>query len=99
MNDNDKAWQRLVAAARRAPADADESAPFGFSTRVAALAFDARPEAVSPFGRLALRAAGIACLLAAVAVCVNFTAIKGAFTDEPAPADDDPVAEVVNLAS
>lgn len=100
MNDNDKGWRRLVAAARRAPAEPDEAAPFGFSTRVAALAFGAQTSPAPAFGRLALRAAGIACLLAAVAVGVNFSAIVGAFSDEPAAADaDDPVAEVVNLAS
>ncbi len=100
MNDNEKAWQRLVSAARRAPAEAGEPAPFGFSTRVAALAFDAQRAPASAFARLSLRAAGVACLLAAIAVGANYSAIMGAFTDEPASADnDDPVAEVVNLAS
>jgi hypothetical protein len=100
MSDFDKAWERLAAAARKAPGAADDSAPFGFSTRVAALAFEAgRPEP-SAFGRLALRAALVACLLALAAVGVNYSAIKGAFADEPpAAAGDDPVSEVVNLAS
>jgi hypothetical protein len=100
MNDFNKAWERLTAAARRAPGGADESAPFGFSTRVAAMAFDAgRPEP-SAFGRLAIRAALVSCLLAAVAVGVNYSAIAGALSDEaPAAAGDDPVAEVVNLGS
>ena len=100
MSDFDKAWERLAAAARKSPGAADDSAPYGFSTRVAALAFEAgRPEP-SAFGRLALRAALVACLLALVAVGVNYSAIKGAFADEPSvAAGDDPVSEVVNLAS
>jgi hypothetical protein len=99
MSEYDKAWERLVAAARKAPGAGTESAPFGFSTRVAALAFEtARPEP-SAFARLALRAALVACLLALAAVGVNYPAIEGAFADEPPVAADDPVAEVVNLAS
>ena len=100
MNNFDQAWRKLVAAARRAPPPADEAAPFGFSTRVAALAFDGARPAPSAFARLSIRAAGVACLLAVVAVVVNFSAITGAFEDEPAAAGgDDPVSEVVNLGS
>jgi hypothetical protein len=100
MNKYDQAWRRLVAGARRAPAARDESAPFGFSTRVAALAFGAERKSPSPFARLSLRAAAVACLLAVVAVAVNYSAIKGAFEDESAvAANDDPVTEVVNLGS
>jgi hypothetical protein len=100
MNDPDKSWQRLVAAARRAPAPGDESAPYGFSTRVAALAFEARPAQASAFARFSIRAAAVALLLAAIAVGVNYSAIVGAFEDEPGPAAaDDPIAEVVNMGS
>jgi len=100
MNKHDQAWQRLVAAARRAAPSGDESAPFGFSTRVAALAFGAERPSPSIFALLSLRAAAVACLVAVVAVAVNYSAIKGAFGDESAvAANDDPVAEVVNLGS
>ena len=57
MNKYDKAWQRLAAAARRAAPERDESAPYGFSTRVAARAFGEEPQAPSAFARLSLRAA------------------------------------------
>jgi hypothetical protein len=67
---------------------------------VAALAFEQAPPQASVFGRMALRAAGVACLLALVAVGLNYSAIKGAFEDDSAvAANDDPVAEVVNLGS
>ena len=100
MSPHEKSWHRLVEAARRAPRAGDEAAPYGFSTRVAALAFEQAPPQASVFGRLALRAAGVACLLALVAVGLNYSAIKGAFEDDSAvAANDDPVAEVVNLGS
>ena len=43
MTPDEKFWQRLVEAARKAPPAGDEAAPFGFSTRVAALALKRRP--------------------------------------------------------
>jgi hypothetical protein len=100
MKPDDKSWKKLVAAARRAPAAGDESAPFGFSTRVAALAFERRQAPASNFARVSLRAAAVAGLLAVVAVAANFSAIKGAFDDDSAAATgDDPIAEVVDLGS
>ncbi len=100
MSDFDQAWRKLIAAARRAPPQADEPAPFGFSTRVAALAFAAERPSPSPFARLALRAAVVSCLFALVAVAVNYSAIAGAFEDDTSVASaDDPVAEVVNAGS
>ncbi|HMD61407.1 MAG TPA: hypothetical protein VKG78_08250 [Opitutaceae bacterium] len=100
MSKYDQAWRKLAAAARRAPPAGDESAPYGFSTRVAALAFAGETAAPPAFARLSLRAAGVACLLAAAAVAVNYRAIAGAFEAESAVASaDDPVAEVVDVGS
>jgi hypothetical protein len=100
MSPDEKSWQKLVAAARRAPASGDESAPFGFSTRVAALAFESRPSTTAAYGRLAFRAAAVAGLLAVASVALNFSAIAGAFDDTASPvAPDDPIAEVVDLGS
>src|SRR5271156_1582476 len=100
MNDPHKSWKKLVDAARKAPAAPDESAPYGFSTRIAALAFAAQPAPHSPFARFSLRAAFVALALAAIAVGVNYSAIVGAFDDEPAPvASDDPIAEIVDMGS
>jgi|SRR5580698_9721815 hypothetical protein len=100
MKPDDNNWQKLVAAARKAPAGGDESAPFGFSTRVAAMAFEQRPAQGSEFARMSLRAAAVAGLLAVVAVAANYSAIKGAFDDDSSVAtNDDPIAEVVDLGS
>ena len=38
MNPENPSWEKLVALARRARDDRPETAPYGFSTRVAALA-------------------------------------------------------------
>jgi hypothetical protein len=104
-----QSWSRLVAAARRAPAPAaaDESAPYGFATRVAALALAAEGPLPALFSRrLWLRVLGASCLIAVAAVASNLSAITTALGDEPVPAavgagamTDDPVAEVVDLAS
>src|SRR5271157_4769268 len=100
MTEFDKAWRRLTEAARRAPGGGDESAPFGFSTRVAALAFESGGREPPAFARLSLRAALVACLLALAAIGVNYSAIRGALAGEPPVAfNDDPVAEVVDTAS
>jgi hypothetical protein len=100
MKDSRQSWQKLLAAARQAPPAPDEQAPFGFSTRVAARAFETSRPSGSVFAHLSLRAAAVAFLLAAIAVGVNYSAIVSAFDDQPVPvAGDDPVGEVVNMGS
>jgi hypothetical protein len=66
MNKHEQSLRRLMEAARKAPVTGDESAPFGFSTRVAARAFEAAQPAQPSFARLSLRVAGIACLFVSV---------------------------------
>ena len=68
-------WMRLVAGARRAQSPGNEESPFGFATRVAALADAAPRNRSSLFERFALRAVGVAALLAMASV---------AFTLKPA---------------
>jgi len=98
MNNYDQAWQRLAAAARRAPDEREVAAPFGFSTRVAAQALAARPSRLSSLERLSLRAMVAACLLALVAVATNYSTLSRLFDDTTPPADD-PVAAMVAIAS
>lgn len=88
-------WSRLAALARRAPAEArDESAPLGFATRVAALAFEESERRVaSLFEMLAPRALWIAAVLVVASVLVNYSSFGLSSTvEEGAPAVDDPVA-------
>ena len=68
MNPYEQAWRRLTAAAREATDDRDTAAPYGFATRVAALAW-ARPRVDSravleKFAMRGLIAAGVFSLAA-----------------------------------
>lgn len=98
MTNYDEAWQRLAAAARTTPVAGETAAPYGFATRVAALALAAGEPRHSVIARLSLRAMGVACLLAVVAVGANYSTITHLFDDETPPADD-PVAALVDIAS
>lgn len=99
MSQINPAWEKLVSAARRAPIEADAEAPYGFATRVAALAMSESHPRHSLFARYSFRALGVASLLAIVSVAANYSAITSAFHDEPTVATDDPIAEAVDIAS
>ncbi len=106
--DSHQAWQRLAAAARTVREDRDTAAPYGFATRVAALALAQERRVVSLFDRLALRALGVACLLALFSFALNYQEVTTAFApagttlhlsdDTDAIAPDDAVAIVLDLA-
>jgi hypothetical protein len=92
-------WARLVAAARQVPEDRETSAPYGFATRVAALAFSQERKPVSLFERFALRAVGVAALLALLSVTANYSAFTNSLASDDVMLFDDPVAELVEIAS
>ena len=98
MNPPDQKWPRLIAAAGRAGDARDTAAPYGFATRVAALALAPERAAASLLERFSLRALGLAALLAVVCVAANYSTVVSLFRDDSATADD-PVAEIVDLAS
>jgi hypothetical protein len=85
-------WSRLVAAARRAPDERDTAAPYGFATRVAALAFTQERKMISLVERFALRAVGVASLLAILSLLVNYSALTTSSStsteDELLPTED-----------
>lgn len=91
-------WSRLAATARRAPDERGTVAPYGFSTRVAALAMAPERVASSLIERLSLRALGVACLIALMSVAVNYSTITSTLGEEENLMADDPVSEVINLA-
>jgi hypothetical protein len=76
INDPRHPWRRLTAAARQIGNDRDTMAPYAFSTRIVARAFGAERQMESLFERFALRALGVACLLALSSVAVNYKAIS-----------------------
>jgi hypothetical protein len=92
-------WSRLTAAARLAPQTGETGAPYGFATRVAALALAQERVAPSLLERFSLRALGVACLLAVVSAATNYSAIANALAEQEGIVNDDPVAELVDLAS
>lgn len=80
MKRSDMAWQRLVKAARQVPATDDVAAPYGFATRTAAQAFTQGRPAASLIEQFALRALGVASLLAVLGVVSNYSVIAQAST-------------------
>lgn len=73
-------WARLATAARNARDERDTTAPYGFATRVAALAFAQERRVVSLFDRFALRAFGVSCLMALGSLALNYNSLTS-----PAP--------------
>jgi hypothetical protein len=93
-----QAWNRLIAAARRAPEGRDEAPPYGFAVRVAALAQSGERPRFTAFERISLRAMLVAGALAVTAAAANYSTLIRLFQDETPPSDD-PVAELVDVAS
>jgi hypothetical protein len=86
-------WPRLVSAARQVTDDRDTAAPYGFATRVAAPALSSERRVASLFERFALRAVGVACLLAIASIAINYSAFtRSASSEEPVAAADDPMS-------
>lgn len=84
LNDPRHPWMRLTASARTVRDERDASAPYGFATRMAALAFAEERKVASLFERFALRAVGIACLLALGSLALNYGALTSAPVGAPA---------------
>lgn len=76
LNDPRHPWWRLTAAARAVRDERDTSAPYGFSTRVAALAFSQDRAVSFVFERFAFRALSVATLLAVFSVALNYQALS-----------------------
>ena len=75
--------------------DREVAAPYGFATRVAALAFARERRFVSLIERFALRALGVACLLALVSVAANFSLLTGTNPTVGAVEEEVPVEDAV----
>lgn len=81
MNPYDSSWQKLVAAARRAPDEGEVAAPFGFATRVAALAMAPERLRLSALlDRFSWRALAVASAIAIVSFAANYHAVVTAAT-------------------
>lgn len=100
MKPEDQAWQKLVAAARLSRDDRDTAAPYGFATRVAALAMTERGRL--PTGvwleRFSWRALTVAALLAVGGVATNYASPVSANGDDEGLLDETAVTAVFDLS-
>ncbi len=96
MKPEPSGWQQLVAAARQVRDDRDTSAPYGFATRVVALAFEQKrkPTLEALFERFSWRALGLAGLMAVVGAASTYAS---AHTQSEDDAYLDDSAEVLVL--
>lgn len=99
MNPNDPQhpWARLITAARTVKDDRDTAAPYGFATRVSALAFASERAATSLVERFALRAVGVAGLLALLSAAVNYSALSHTGSSEEGLIEEDPLSMVLRV--
>jgi len=81
-------WDRLAAAARQVTDDRDATVPYGFATRVAALALGSERRAISLLERFSLRAVMVACALALLSVAVNYSALTKVSTPVASSEDE-----------
>jgi hypothetical protein len=98
MNDYDRKWQQLAAAVRSTRDDREDSAPYGFATRVAGLAMTAPlagPWAL--FEKFAVRGLIAACAFSVAAVAFGYTAFTSERENDVASYDA--VSEVLDLGS
>lgn len=99
MNSSLIPWQRLLRIARQAPVDLeDASAPFGFSSRLVALAWAPEVPVGALLDRLSWRALGVALALMVASVAANFNPALSAFDDDTAAFLPDPVEEIISLS-
>ena len=102
LNEPRHPWNRLIAAARRAPDAREAGAPYGFATRVAALAGSSE-RATSLFELFALRAVAVSSLLAIASVALSYSALTAPAKPVPATHEeevvplDDAVSVVLGL--
>src|SRR5688572_1597428 len=99
MKPEDKAWQKLVSAAREVRDERDVSAPYGFATRVAAMAMaDAQPAGSGVLlERFSWGALAVAALLGVGGVATNYASTSVARADDEGLLDEVAVTAVFDL--
>ena len=97
LSDPKHPWSRLIAAARTVRDERDATAPYGFATRVTALALAQEWKVGSLFERFALRAVGVACLLALVSVAANFSTLTSLASNAGSAEEDLAADDAVTL--
>ncbi len=101
MKKSQTPWLRLVAAARQAPnATGNDAAPYGFSTRVAAMALAAveRPSLAGALNRFSWRALTLSLLLMVASIAANYPTMPSGGDTAEHDVDFDPVEEALILS-
>jgi hypothetical protein len=96
MNRFDHQWQKLITAARQAPAEAGSAAPYGFATRIAAQAATLPSTPWFPLERFAVRGLFLAAVCGVTAMAFNYSATEQA--DLPATGITDVVADMLDIS-
>jgi hypothetical protein len=89
LNNPRHPWARLTTAARTVRDERATATPFGFATRVAALAMGQDRKMVSLFDLFALRALAVACVLAVVSVAMNYSELSNRLAGSASGGADD----------
>jgi hypothetical protein len=98
MNRFDHQWQKLIIAARQAPADAGAAAPFGFATRVAAQAAVQPATPWLPLERFAVRGLFLAAICGLTAMAFNYSVFSTEPADLSATGTTDVVADLLDIS-
>jgi len=98
MKPENLAWQKLTTAARKVGDEREVTAPYGFSTRVAAMAMASeRMSLAALVDRLSWRALGVAGLLAVASVAASYSSFT-AVTDDDVLSNDKAVAALFDAS-
>ena len=88
MNTPDNVWKQLARAARQAPGNKSDEAPFGFAGRVVAQWRAGEQPRPSAWELLSVRTLAFAALVMIVCLSLNYEIVQEQFTFDPtAPAD------------
>jgi hypothetical protein len=98
MNRFEHQWQKLIVAARQAPADPGADAPYGFATRLGAQAAALPATPWLPLERFALRGLFVAAVCGVAAIAVNFSVLSTEQADVTAIGTTDVVADILDIS-
>jgi hypothetical protein len=98
MNRFDHQWQKLIAAARQAPADPGADAPYGFATRLAAQAHALPAMPWLPLERFALRGLFVAAVCGVTAIAFNLSVFSTEQSEITAIGTTDVVADLLDIS-
>jgi len=98
MNRFDRQWQKLIVAARQAPAETGATVPYGFATRLAAQAAALPATPWLPLERFAWRGLLVAAVCGISAIAFNYSVFTTEQTDIYATGTTDVVVDLLDIS-